>query len=59
MVAFSISLVSPIAAKMESKEKTKFIKTIHVITALEDFVRFKQLVTFWSKSLKPITRQFF
>ena len=37
VVAFSISLVSPMAAKIESKENTKFINTILAITALEDF----------------------
>ncbi len=40
VVEFPISLVNPIAAKIESKENTKFIKTILVTTALEDFVRF-------------------
>ena len=39
VVELLISLVNPMAAKIESKENTKFIKTILVITALDDFFR--------------------
>ena len=40
VVEFSISLVNPIAANIESKENTKFIITILVITTPAVFMRF-------------------
>ena len=38
VAVLSMALVRPIAAKIESKENTKFINTMLKITVLEDFV---------------------
>ena len=57
VVELSISLVNPIAAKIESNENTKFIITILMITAFEDLVPLEASSTSILRSLREIICQ--